>query len=237
MRKLSLLFIVSAMLFGVSCKEQVDHSKCAPKDLTLKTWPEQIDDMKFSANKGFFRPGNPWPSGVIPYEIESANPDIVEKAVAYWNQTSSSVKLVRRNQEDSYINFVKEDGCWSYVGMIGGKQNLSLADGCSYVAAIHEIGHAFGLIHEHQRPDQNQNVDVNWCFLDDSVKSNFKTVDWGRPSREYDFKSVMHYTSTAFSTDGKKETLVAKNGMGPVPKVSNSELSEGDLHSIEELYP
>ncbi len=50
------------------------------------------------------------------------------------------------------------------MGKAGGNQKLSLDDGClskSYVGiAIHEMMHAIGFAHEHQRPDQEDYIDV-----------------------------------------------------------------------------
>ena len=39
------------------------------------------------------------------------------------------------------------NGCFATVGMIGGRQDLSLGNGCSTGNAIHEIGHTIGFRH------------------------------------------------------------------------------------------
>ena len=51
--------------------------------------------------------------------------------------------------------------CWSYVGMIGGRQDISIAPGCTSLIPVHEIFHALGRWHEQSRPDRDNFVTVN----------------------------------------------------------------------------
>ena len=51
--------------------------------------------------------------------------------------------------------------CWSYVGMIGGSQDISIAPGCNGLIPVHEIFHALGRWHEQSRPDRDNFVTVN----------------------------------------------------------------------------
>ena len=62
--------------------------------------------------------------------------------------------------------------------------------------AAHEIGHALGLIHEHQRLDRDKYVTVkaenvrDKAFFKDIVHTYQTTLEYGLP---YDFGSIMHY--------------------------------------------
>ena len=51
--------------------------------------------------------------------------------------------------------------CWSYVGMIGGRQDISIGPGCTSLIPVHEIFHALGRWHEQSRPDRDNFVKVN----------------------------------------------------------------------------
>ncbi|MBS2017970.1 MAG: hypothetical protein JST00_34155 [Deltaproteobacteria bacterium] len=62
---------------------------------------------------------------------------------------------------------------------------------------------------------------------------NFDKHRYGNDHGAYDFDSVMHYDSYAFSSNGQP-TIVRKNGaLIPDPTV----LSAGDVASIAAMYP
>ena len=45
--------------------------------------------------------------------------------------------------------------------MVGGEQKIWLREYCGVGAVIHEIGHAVGLLHEHQRNDRDTYIWVS----------------------------------------------------------------------------
>ena len=51
--------------------------------------------------------------------------------------------------------------CWSYIGLRGGKQDISIAPGCTELRPAHEIFHALGRWHEQSRPDRDNFVTIN----------------------------------------------------------------------------
>ncbi|KAK6035333.1 astacin [Cooperia oncophora] len=64
-----------------------------------------------------------------------------------------------------------EDGCWSYVGKLGGEQKLSLGSGCETVSiAAHELGHALGFFHTMSRHDRDDFITVNKHNIKVSVR-------------------------------------------------------------------
>lgn len=54
--------------------------------------------------------------------------------------------------------------CWSYIGKMGGAQDVSLMkEGCMVRGVVqHEIQHALGFFHEQSRSDRDKFVDVRW---------------------------------------------------------------------------
>ena len=65
----------------------------------------------------------------------------------------------------------------------------------------HEIGHAIGLVHTMRRNDRNHYVTVRYDNMNEGSRPNFQTtkasgVPYDLHCTSYDYKSIMHYTST-----------------------------------------
>jgi len=180
-----------------------------------------------------------WPNNLVPYEIAGNFPNQarITDAIAHWEKFTS-IRFVKRDssnakQYPNYVYFQPADGCWSYVGMQGGKQAIGLASGCSLGNTIHEIGHAVGLWHEQSRIDRDEYVTILYENIYPSMAFNFnKQVANGEDIGAYDFGSIMHYPRKAFSKNGK-DTIVPKNG----EEIGQRDvLSAGDIAAVEYMY-
>ena len=120
------------------------------------------------------------------------------------------------NGQQDHLKIIKSGGCWSYVGMNGGEQLISLngdldpsTPGCWWKHTIvHEFIHAFGFAHEQQRPDRDDYVKVIWqnipeffLKLGDSVEYSLlrtSAVDSyrGRVGESYHFLEAESLTDT-----------------------------------------
>ncbi|VDL71828.1 unnamed protein product [Nippostrongylus brasiliensis] len=93
-----------------------------------------------------------------------------------------------------------EDGCWSFVGRLGGEQALSLGDGCESVStAAHELGHALGFFHTMSRHDRDRYITPSW--LNQFTKQTTATND--NYGMQYDYGSIMHYHGRSASINQK----------------------------------
>lgn len=86
-------------------------------------------------------PNQKWPNGRVPYVIEpghfsSADLNVIQRAIdSFASQTCAS--FVPRTTETDFVHIFAESGCWSYVGRIGGQQDISLQNpGCVYQGTI-----------------------------------------------------------------------------------------------------
>lgn len=97
-------------------------------------------------------------------------------------EKNSCFTFVPRTDQVDYLYFDKLEGCFSFgrtvifsflsfknflVGKIGGRQLVSLATGCLHNYIIwHEVMHALGLEHEHQRPDRDRFIRIQYHNVD-----------------------------------------------------------------------
>merc|ERR1712140_7587 len=105
--------------------------------------------------------------------------------------------------------------------MQGGKQQLSLSSGCASLIGIpvHELMHAIGYMHEQSRPDRDQYITINWENMNSMYQSQFSVCNnCDVQDTEYDYSSVMHYPSSAFSKNGL-DTIVRNDGEDLVSRV------------------
>lgn len=180
-----------------------------------------------------------WTDGIVYYAIDTNVPNQarINDAIAHWKAKTKLTFTVRTNQAN-YIRFVVGSGCSSSLGMIGGAQKLNLSSGCSTGNAIHEIGHALGLLHEQSRTDRDDYVIINKDNIEAGYEHNFDT--WadrgytGGQTGAFDFGSIMMYPSSAFSSNG--EPTITKLD-GSTFGSQRTALSVGDLAGFKYLYP
>jgi hypothetical protein len=179
-----------------------------------------------------------WPGGIVPWQSVPELRQRVLDAIAHW-ETHTNIRFVERTagnqaQYPNFLSFQVRDGCWSFVGMQGGEQVVSLAAGCGFGAAVHEIFHAVGAWHEQSRGDRDQFIRIAWENIQPGREHNFNQhVTDGDDIGTYDFDSIMHYPSTAFSKNGQPTIIT----LGGQQVGQRSGLSAGDIAAVNSMYP
>ncbi|XP_055850302.1 zinc metalloproteinase nas-1-like [Episyrphus balteatus] len=155
-----------------------------------------------------------WPKGVVPYEIAGTFDSNGLAAIKlafdeYHKRTCIRFKL--RSREKDYISIVNgRSGCWSSVGRIGGKQEVNLQSPQCLMkrgTPLHELMHVLGFIHEQNRYERDSYIIVRPENIKENMKVNFikssQQSAQGLMGIGYDYTSVMHYSATSFSKNGK----------------------------------
>jgi hypothetical protein len=171
-----------------------------------------------------------WTGGKVPYVVTSADSGMVQGAIDEW-QSKTGFRFVQRSNQKDYIEFFRGDGCYSYVGRIGGRQQVSLGQDCDLAAAVHEIGHAVGLWHEQDRSDRDNYLQLFFENMEPGARKEFEKTSF-KSIGAFDYDSVMLYASYFFSANGQP-TMLRKDG-GVIE--DRGELSAGDIAGLSVLY-
>jgi len=181
--------------------------------------------------------GNLWPAGVMPYTLDTSFSQAQRNEINQAMQMVSAASVIRfapRSTESDYVHFQPGAGCSSYVGRIGGKQEIIVNERCGLGSTIHEILHALGVFHEQSRCDRDNFVRINFGNIEAGREGNFENqCVTGADIGSYDHGSIMHYPEFAFSSNNQAtiETIPAGTPIG-----NRSGLSAGDIGSIQSLY-
>jgi hypothetical protein len=159
-----------------------------------------------------------WPDATIPYEFadDFCCRDLVETAIAQIHALSR-MRMVERDGQGDYVKFVNAEPWTSSRTQLlrqPGENTVKIqpfrpngtpvSDAVLVTNILHELGHEFGLIHEHTRSDRDNSIVRNptcappdfLCALRSEWISltNETFVDEGATLRSiYDFATIMHY--------------------------------------------
>ncbi|KAK2188838.1 hypothetical protein NP493_122g05011 [Ridgeia piscesae] len=122
---------------------------------------------------------------------------------------------VHEHFERHRLEFTNADrGCWSYVGKVKvSPQLVNLHARCfsAFGQAVHEVGHALGLWHEHQRSDRDGFVKILLDGGTPYMKQYAKQPVTGDEFLPYDLNSLMHYGPKIGSKNRIDNTMESLN--------------------------
>ncbi len=184
----------------------------------------------------------PWTGGVVPYVFDPALS--VAQRETYLDglreyELAANVQFIPRLAQTRYVLFKYSPT---------GPNRVSETDPVTFQTVeislltrgqiCHEMGHSFGLDHEHQRSDRDGFIQVLYGNVVPGNNGLFDispgTVTFGA----YDFESVMHYSRDVLSIEpGVRDTLQPKPGFEKYQRrMSNLALSPTDRALMASLY-
>jgi hypothetical protein len=128
---------------------------------------------------GLVKTSSRWPNGVVPYvissSISSTDRDVILRAMDVYKR-DTCIRFVPRSSETDYISIENSNtGCWSSVGRVGKRQIVNLqSPGCTNRpgTAMHELMHALGFLHEQNRYDRDDFVEIIFGNIKESENLN-----------------------------------------------------------------
>ena len=181
-----------------------------------------------------------WTNNTIVYVIASGFSQRVlteiQASMDEWTN-KTNVRFKERTNESNYVT-IRPNGqscnCGSAnLGMNGSNGRVNLGSGSTRGVIIHEFGHTLGYIHEQNRSDRDQFVDIFPENIQDGALSQFSLNSNSINPGSFDSNSTMIYSSFTFSKNGQPVMLL-KNG-DRIP--FNNGLSSGDISGTNILYP
>ncbi|XP_078733773.1 low choriolytic enzyme-like [Lampetra fluviatilis] len=161
----------------------------------------------------------------------------IQKAVNEFAE-KTCVRLIRKDNQEDYINFQALDGSWSFLGKKGGAQSLSLEPRkVTKGVVLHELMHALGFHHEHCRSDRDQHIKVHEDNVKEDELGQFKRLECNGCGEDlpYDYLSIMHYGRYASSSDYMSETITPTTA-AKAPIGQRSGLSPLDVLRVQLKY-
>ena len=162
-----------------------------------------------------------WPDGIVYYQIDPMYNEREQRIILgamqeYERRTCLRFKEASWPKRRLYI-LDNNRGFSSFVGkqkpLFSTKQEFSLerTAGLIHSTVLHELGHAIGLWHEQSRPDRDHYIDLHKENIARDALGNFSKRFYSDYHGEpYDYASIMHYESTAFSIN-RLETITVSN--------------------------
>jgi len=143
---------------------------------------------------------------VIPYDISKLTPPqqiIARRAMQRWQDTGAKIRFIPRTTEAAYVNFTGRTNAGnntSHVGYLPDRRtDINITSfwwrDLEWMP-VHELGHALGFHHEHQRWDRDQCITIHYENIKPGRAHDYDWIartNWLVTSQPYDYRSIMHY--------------------------------------------
>ena len=253
MQKLGGLLVVAMSMSIAGCASRIDGNAATDDSVG------QVTSKLFGAT-GLYWPISPDGVTRVPvcwefdgYEVEKQN--VRGEVEGQWGSISSVQfegwdRCDASHDPNSVRVWMQDAGPHANVGTAGNGTDVTLnflyanwpcspAIWCNGVSAVHEFGHALGLYHEQQRPD---NEGGRYCNSFDGDEP--RPISGGQPLGSYDVGSIMGYCSewaraTPVLSDGDRAGIVAIYGVTPSRLREPAQIYSGEdfLGTEQPLWP
>ena len=203
----------------------------------------------------------PWPGGIIPFDLSKLNDDQAKeakRAMQLWTETGAKIKFVPRTTETAYVQFTGRTDAGNNTSFDGYRADTRVDVNITAFwwrqgpwMPAHELGHALGFHHEHQRWDRDRHVTIHYEHIKPGRESDYDWIpktNWIVVTPNYDYRSIMHYRtcwaskceSECKDRDGSSPCAVIDPIGTEFDKVigqwGDNQISKGDAEKLRLVY-
>lgn len=168
----------------------------------------------------------PWPGGIIPYDISKLTPEQQDKALRAmkrWTDTGANLQFIPRTNQAEYVCFTGKTDAGNNTSHTGYKPGSRSDINISAFwwrqaewMPAHELGHVLGFQHEHQRWDRDARVTIHYENIKAARAHDYDWIpqtNWLVTATPYDYRSIMHYR--ACWTSARESECTDGDGSSP----------------------
>lgn len=203
----------------------------------------------------------PWPGGKVPVDLSQLSESqaaTAREAMKLWMDTGANVQFVPRTTEVEYVYFTGRTNAGNNTSFNGYRPGTRMEVNITAFwwrqgpwMVAHELGHALGFFHEHQRWDRDRFVTIHYEHVKPGRELDYDWVpltNWIVVTPDYDYRSIMHYR-VCWASKCESE---CKDGIGTSPcavidpvgteydgvigQWSDNRISEGDAKKVRLVY-
>ena len=187
-----------------------------------------------------------WENGIVPYflsgSFSSSDIDDIDRAMETWEEACgvlfqkvsprSYAYEIRRITVNQWSSSIGENNVFNFMTFDSGTPK--------YGHIVHELGHCIGPLHEHQRPDRDEHMNVYYQNIYPEYRHNFDKRDNPliiESNYDYDCNSIMHYYEDAFTMNGEDTIKVTDSENCPNLIVERGQgLTQIDEQKCKDIY-
>eukprot|EP00092_Neocalanus_flemingeri_P090032 GFUD01114014.1.p1 GENE.GFUD01114014.1~~GFUD01114014.1.p1 ORF type:complete len:282 (+),score=50.92 GFUD01114014.1:35-880(+) len=208
---------------------------------------EQSDYNLIAFSPGIIDGEYRWPNNQVSFRFENVDnyvKNLVEQTLEHLKKKLDGCidfqEQLTSKPQDNTVNIKTARNSYSTLGYLPSpnKMRMGLAKMCNASDIEHQILHTLGIQHTQSRSDRDDHVDIIWNNIVEGSEYNFlkgNNTEWSNFDLPYDYKSVMHYGSFAFSKN-RQMTIKTKDPQMQDVIGTAKGVSEQDIQLIKKMY-
>ncbi len=217
---------------------RIEDSQFDDPNASDEVVPQTPEKGALALGGGFVRK---WPNNTVVFRYDNSvtaqMKQRFEQSMNEW-RSKTNIRFKERTNEADYVTVQStgsECNCgYANLGQVRNRGVLAFGGRASVSVIMHEIGHTLGFIHEQNRSDRDEYVQIQFQNISRGGQDQFFKSDRSiNLTDKLDIESIMMYDSFTFSAN-RQPTIVDLNGN---TYRRSGRISAGDIAGTNQAYP